>query len=467
MEDRTYRYISVPRTPEEWSGEQGRRLVSVIETGHRVLAEWVVDDFFLVVQKPESARISARAGESTLFGENADARPAESPPPTLPYPVPVEPAVNFCRPILISGVPLLLPLDLIAAIGQAAARKPCDALAYGITVAALTPAKVDSLRPTLRWRFDADSIRRSPDQGHSAATRPGAQVPAGTISKLRYEIRILQAEEVVSVYAGKSKLLRSISPVYEKSGLTETAHTLEQDLAPCTPYFWTVRALFEMDGVTHATEWGGNYWNVLQGNFDPAKLRIAASDERQMLMRGKPSDYAFPFSTLCEGKPAAGAVETGSHTLSTVIPPAARIPDALQSVTVPESSASTGATIAEATLPLAIEGTLLGKKANPGGLAALLMGIDIRLSFANRTGKDIVRFNGKVRLLDDAGKEIGVVAYRSDKTIPAYGNIQIKQTVFPLIFPGYARLKELEQEVISAEFSYESIGFADGTKVAR
>jgi hypothetical protein len=39
-------------------------------------------------------------------------------------------------------------------------------------------------------------------------------------------------------------------PVYERRGLTETKHRIENPLEPSTIYAWTVRARFVLDGLT-------------------------------------------------------------------------------------------------------------------------------------------------------------------------------------------------------------------------
>lgn len=307
MADRTYRYVSVPRTPQEWSSNEGRQLIDEIDNGYRQLAEWAVDDFFLSYPEPKMPLGAAKAEENWVFGHVASSEPIEFSPPVMPFPV--EPVVNFCKPIVISGIPFppILLFDLLAVAGQAATKKPCDTSTPYITVASLTPVKVDSLRPNLRWSFDIDSLRRGLYETRSDSFRQQSlsgpvHSSVGTVSKIRYEVRVFLAEEIPSFLAGKKKELRAIKPVYEKSGLVDSFHVLEKSLAPCSHYLWTARALFEQEGVTHSTEWAGNYWSVFEGNFDPAKLRKSSPNERLMLMKGKPFDYAFPFSTPCEGK---------------------------------------------------------------------------------------------------------------------------------------------------------------------
>lgn len=115
----------------------------------------------------------------------------------------------------------------------------------------------------------------------------------------------------------------------------------------------------------------------------------------------------------------------------------------------------------------AVEGTLRGKDLRTGGLAGLAKGIEIKLAFVNKAGKEITRLEGKARLYDESGKEIGSIPFRSENRIPAAGSIELTHTVYPILFPGYARLKELDQDKTGVDFTFETIEFADGTKAIK
>ncbi len=43
--------------------------------------------------------------------------------------------------------------------------------------------------------------------------------------------------------------------VYERTALPEPVHLIEHPLEPSTPYFWTVRARFQLGGRTRVTPW--------------------------------------------------------------------------------------------------------------------------------------------------------------------------------------------------------------------
>jgi hypothetical protein len=108
LADRTYRYLSAPRPPKEWSGNEGRPLVTEIDKGYRQLAEWIVDDFFLMQPNYDK----------------------------LIFPQPLEPPVKSCLP-----------------------SSPC-------TRARIGAAPLENLRPTLRWSFSLNELRDSKVPGN-------------------------------------------------------------------------------------------------------------------------------------------------------------------------------------------------------------------------------------------------------------------------------------------------------------
>jgi len=233
LADRTYRYLSAPRPPEEWSGDEGRLLITEIDNGYRQLAEWIIDDFFLL--------------------QPNDDKPI--------FPKPLEPPVSSCF-----------------------ASPPCNTARIGAT-----PSK--NLRPALRWSFSLNELGDSNVAGNK------------TSSNLRYEVRVFQAREIRTQ---SDRSLWPISLVYTRKGLASAEHTLEEDLPPCSYYIWTVRALFEQNNVTHATEWSGKYHPAVP----PIRLRQAYKEpDAGMLFQARPFNYGYPFSTPCDGKPMVDAVK--------------------------------------------------------------------------------------------------------------------------------------------------------------
>lgn len=234
LADRTYQYLSAPRPPKEWSGDGRRLLITEINNGYGQLAEWIIDDFFLI--------------------QPNDDKPI--------FPKPLEPSVN----------------------SSCFASPPCNVTRIGTT-------HLKTLRPTLRWSFCLNELEDS-------------NVPCNkTPNNLRYEVRVFQAREIRTqsnaMSMGGPRTLWPISLVYTRKDLVSTEHTLADDLAPCSYYIWTVRALFEQNNVTHATEWSGKYHPA----FPPIRLRQAYKEIAGQTPGLPPFSNGYPFSTPCDGKP--------------------------------------------------------------------------------------------------------------------------------------------------------------------
>ena len=89
--------------------------------------------------------------------------------------------------------------------------------------------EVDSLQPTFQWQ---------------PFPRPADDF-AGRIQDVTYELRIW------TTIQGPSGRLR-----YNRDGLKQPSHRLEEPLEPSNPYLWSVRAHFMVDGNMRVTEWG-------------------------------------------------------------------------------------------------------------------------------------------------------------------------------------------------------------------
>ena len=92
----------------------------------------------------------------------------------------------------------------------------------------------------------------------------------GQAREVRYDLRIFGAEGVA----------------YERRGLAQAAHRLEQPLNPCRTYRWTVRARFMFNDAPRATEWTGAYdsiggavapWWIRRGSGAPALALVPGS----------------------------------------------------------------------------------------------------------------------------------------------------------------------------------------------
>lgn len=313
LADRTYGYLSVARTPKEWSQDDGKRLFAEIDYGQQQLAEWIIDDFFLTMQVPSGPTGSTSPqGDASQWPVNFS---------TMQGPLPVEPPVFSCHPIQVTGLSLIAYLfppafvllipDLLMVAGQMATTKYCDAKVLPVTAAALNPAMVDTLRPTLRWGLKQEvpggNFESTPTGSHSDTVTDAGQLATSTQSNVRYELRIYVGELFSPLPDNSIQHLRSGALAYQKREFLDMHHVVETDLAPCSHYLWTVRALFESNGATRATEWAGRYWSAQEGDFPPAKLRTVVANNYAMWGRNRPADYAFPFSTPCPAKPEQDA----------------------------------------------------------------------------------------------------------------------------------------------------------------
>jgi hypothetical protein len=96
-----------------------------------------------------------------------------------------------------------------------------------------SPNLVDSLQPTLRWAtLDVAGLRIDPVRAQ----------------KVTYEVKVWSVE----ARRGPPTL------VYSRAGLTTPQHRVETPLEPGSPYAWTVRAHFELDGAPRVTRWSGH-----------------------------------------------------------------------------------------------------------------------------------------------------------------------------------------------------------------
>jgi len=91
-----------------------------------------------------------------------------------------------------------------------------------------TPIRVGSLRPTGRWEH----------------------IPGESVT---YDLRIWQSKEYPTAITSMPTVVGEV--IYEREGLTENVHTLEEALEPDTVYTWSVRARFVKDGKVRVTEW--------------------------------------------------------------------------------------------------------------------------------------------------------------------------------------------------------------------
>jgi hypothetical protein len=119
------------------------------------------------------------------------------------------------------------------------------------------------------------------------AHRDGAASPQ-RIENVRYHVRVFRPGPATpeAIAAGPE--------IAHFSGLNAPSVRIEPPLEPCAYYFWTVRARFELEGRSRATEWSGAYAGI-GGVIDPRWARRA---EWPALYPQWPNRFLyFPFRT--------------------------------------------------------------------------------------------------------------------------------------------------------------------------
>jgi len=93
-------------------------------------------------------------------------------------------------------------------------------------------------------------------------------------------------------------------PIVEADNLIEPMYQIEEKLKHCAPYKWTVRALFELNGVPRQTEWAGAYTLAAWAQDMPWHYRRNLA--RSWKVRASPGAYRFavitpknPFAEKC------------------------------------------------------------------------------------------------------------------------------------------------------------------------
>ncbi len=92
----------------------------------------------------------------------------------------------------------------------------------------------ESLQPTLSWQ--------------PFPTGPVGDEDAGSASDVTYDLGIWEGQPV-------NPWVEEHEPIYFRTGLRETSHTVEHELKPSTGYAWSVRARFDLHGHPRLTRW--------------------------------------------------------------------------------------------------------------------------------------------------------------------------------------------------------------------
>lgn len=222
-------FVSTPRKPGEWAANGGMPFRRALESAIRTLAEWIIDELFLLQE--------------------------------IPAPPPIYPALNRC--------------SLCGLVDSTRAR-----LAF---------SHADSVQPMLRWE---------------AHLPRGASQPVSTLEPRRnvgvsYDVRVYRAGSGGWTGTHKRHWVPS-GLIYERKGIMQTSHKIEEPLEPCGKYFWTYRARIQADGQTSVSEWAIERRSP---DSDPRQLRHMPEPVYQSSWVGTeqqmPSSYYFPFATPC------------------------------------------------------------------------------------------------------------------------------------------------------------------------
>jgi hypothetical protein len=133
--------------------------------------------------------------------------------------------------------------------------------------------EVDSLRPILKWAAFPGTEYDYTDLITPVGYRPRPFVSADQpITNVRYDLIVWKAVNPMyddfsalslRAFASPSNTFTgrvwasvdSLTPVYERSGLSEPSHAFETTLEANTDYAWSVRARFDVDGRTRVSQW--------------------------------------------------------------------------------------------------------------------------------------------------------------------------------------------------------------------
>lgn len=296
--------------------------------------------------------------------------------------------------------------------------------------------KIDSLHSQMTWESFPTVDELKDDKDHELAM----------LNNVSYEVKIYSA---VPAFPEASMRKDDLVP----GELIESGTTQEPKFQPkipledCGNYFWTFRARFNLNGQPKVTEWAGTYNRQLESCWDFGSLPP------------KPSRTFYPFKSVCSTdiqKATASNIQQTAEANPITSSSAPSTDFSLKSIKgeIPSKIATTSY----------LEGAFLSKQIEVIGLAGLVKGLNVKFTLSNLSEKEITKLIGKAIILDDTGKEIGSISFHSIERIPSHNSIEISQTVYPIIFSGYAKLKELDQEKIKAKFTFESIEFLDGTK---
>lgn len=235
------------RTVDQWTAENGEVISAELGGTVEHIAQSFIDEW-LVIYRGEPVEQAAIAPETTqqgFPGSGSQHQPAASLPSDAtetqhtpdyvlrPIDPPVRTSIRFRQPVFAGNQ---------------------------------TPANVKTLTPTLSWENLPRTVRTEYFVGASPRAR-----------NLVYDVKIYNA--------GLAGIIVPANLVRRYSNLSKATVDVEPPLSPCTYYFWTVRARFELEGRGRATE-----WSFGSTNLDPRR-------ERRSSTSGSAYFFYYPFRT--------------------------------------------------------------------------------------------------------------------------------------------------------------------------
>ena len=151
--------------------------------------------------------------------------------------------------------------------------------------------ELKSTRPTFTWEAFPRELDYSRD------------IDRANIKRVSYDFRLYPAAR--GQHFGVFTPIADKNFMVARDGLAKPSFTVEQELTHCTPYMWTVRANFELDGVPRHTEWAGAFNMSSWAPFRPWYWRRDVS--RPLALEPYPGVMFFtvltpksPFAEKCE-----------------------------------------------------------------------------------------------------------------------------------------------------------------------
>ncbi len=218
------KYVSEPHSIDEWLAGDGQAIKTAFDRASASIAEQAIDEIMLMIYHPKTLPKQVNPSK-TVRQQGYD--------PYDPEPVPERPV-----PRETERVP---PYALRAIEPPILTKRYIFNSSVKAIYGAVDRYPLNELQPTFRWEPWPRGFDIVPGNG------------PGQAHQVRYDLRIFRATEII----------------YERRGLVEAVHRLEQPLEPCHIYRWTVRARFVLNDALRATEWTGAYDHEWDGQVAP------------------------------------------------------------------------------------------------------------------------------------------------------------------------------------------------------